>query len=80
MITWNSVDDEPFPKDGENYLGLFKGQFALISWDEDLRQYEIMWMPNTYDCSMYIDERRYEECYGGNKLTHWAKLVHPKEY
>lgn len=73
-IKWINAKDKPFPKDGENYLALFKGQFCLIAWDEDDERYHMAWMPNTYDEVWVLSPCR------ERKITHWAKLVLPEDY
>ncbi len=74
-IDWISVKDKPFPKDEENYLGLFKGQFCLIAWNEGDKKFDMFWMPNSYDKLWQWDPAVYE-----HKLTHWAKLERPEDY
>ena len=74
MIKWVNVKEKPFPKDGENYLALFKGQFCLLTWDEDKERHIMAWMPNSYDHVWELAPER------ERKITHWAKLVLPEDY
>ena len=72
MIKWIYAKEEPFPKDEQNYLAIFKGQFCLAAWDEDDDNYTLMWMPNTYTEAWVVDKDRFQQ-----KVTHWAHLVYP---
>ena len=74
MMKWIKAKDKPFPKDGANYLAFFKGQVAIMAWDEDTKKYSMAWMPNTYDAVWELDPEQYE-----HKITHWAVLEIPED-
>ena len=74
IIKWKNVKQFPLPKDEKDYLGLYKGQFCIFTYEEDKNIYSMCWMPSVYDHTWSIEE----EMWG--KFTHWADLILPEDY
>lgn len=79
MIEWVNSKEKPFPRDGNTYLGLFKGQFCLWNFDPEEEIFYLMWMPGTYEKVWEIPVDELDREYP-TKLTHWAILKRPEDY
>ncbi len=79
MIEWINSKEQPFPRDGNTYLGLFKGQFCLWCLDPEEKMFYLMWMPGTYDKAWEVSEDELDGEYH-TKLSHWAILKRPEDY
>lgn len=75
MIDWINVKDTPVPKDGEVYLGLWKGCFRLVQWDEDQNGYCICIQPAVYENKCKALDKE-----ASDKIYYWAKLEKPSAY
>lgn len=73
-MQWINVKDQPLPKDGSTFLALWKGQFCLISWDEDIERFWLQMLPGQYERDMEVAPER------ELKFTHWCKLIYPEDY
>jgi hypothetical protein len=75
MIDWINTKDQPVPQDEEVYLGLWKGCFCLVQWDEDQKGYCICIQPAVYEHKcVALDEE------ASHKIYYWAKLEKPIDY
>lgn len=71
MIDWINTKLKEVPKDDNIYLGIFEGQFCLISWWEEDNAYWMQWLPGQYKSDTKI--KKEEE----PKISHWAFLHKP---
>lgn len=69
----NNVRKE-LPMHGSTFLALWKGQFCLACYDEDIDHFWIQMLPGTYSADMKVDHER------EGKFTHWCKLEYPEDY
>jgi len=72
MIEWINTKDEPVPKDKHLYLGLWKGAFCLVCWDDG---YWIALDPSQFETGKNpLDDE------AALNLHYWARLNYPKEW
>ena len=78
-MEWISVKDrnkprECLPMDGTTFLALWKGQFCLASYDDDIDNFWFQMLPGVYTGDMKVDHER------EGKFTHWCSLKYPEDY
>lgn len=78
-MEWISVKDtkdprECLPLDGSTFLALWKGQFCLASYDEDIDRFWLQMLPGLYTNDMKVDLER------EGKFTHFCILKYPEDY
>lgn len=62
------------PIDGSTFLALWKGQFCLVSFDEDIDHFWLNMQPGVYRADMKVDHER------EGKFTHYSILEFPLDY
>lgn len=73
-MNWINSEETPVPKDLNVYLGLFEGQFCLISWWEEDNCFWMNWLPGQYSSDTKI--KKEEEI----KISHWCLINKPIDY
>ncbi len=69
----NFEDGRELPKDGRDFLALWKGRICIAAFDEDMGRFYICFDPiSGVSCRVSQDRER--------KFTHWAKLEYPEDY
>ncbi len=61
------------PKD-KVFLALWKGQFCLADYDEEIDRFWLQMLPGTYEYDMQVPLER------ERKFTHYCNLELPKDY
>ncbi len=74
-MDWINVKDRPFPKDGKDYLALFKGRLSVIAYDEETDKYHIAWTPMEITGVWEADASMYE-----HKISYWIDTQGPDDY
>lgn len=71
-MKWNNTKDKPIPKDGNLYLGIWKGAFCLLCWDEGF--YMALNPADYTGSSEPLDEE------AAMKIYYWAELDFPEDW
>lgn len=78
-MEWITIKDRnkvrfEIPIDVSTFLALWKGQFCLASYDEEIDHFYLQMLPGTYNGDMKVDHER------EGKFTHFCKLEYPEDY
>ena len=77
-MEWITIDKarvrDFLPMDGSTFLALWKGQFCLASYDEDIDHFWIQMQPGVYSGDMQVSHER------EGKFTHYCNLEFPEGY
>ncbi len=79
MSEWIKVEDKNIvrhylPMYGTTFLALWKGQFCLASFDEDIDRFWLQMLPGQLSGDMEVSLER------EGKFTHYRVLDYPKDY